>query len=147
MKANDKTDELGSTEQISVFHGRPEHAEYRRAPISLYRGNPLVEALPNILTPKEARKLMARYPEYDPADRTAPAELRIHQMHTALNLFVPLPEHDSLEQRFSCLIRVGYVPRNPMQAGYWVNIDKRVKSLNGSIPVIPRSSSTGMSII
>ena len=92
MKANDKTDELGSTEQISVFHGRHEHAEYRRAPISLYRGNPLVEALPNILTPKEARKLMARYPEYDPADRTAPAELRIHQMHTALNLFVPLPE-------------------------------------------------------
>ena len=53
MKANNRTDELESTEQISVFHGRHEHAEYRRAPISLYRGNPLVEALPNILTPKD----------------------------------------------------------------------------------------------
>jgi hypothetical protein len=147
MKTTPKIEEQQLLQRISVFHGRREHASYRKAPISLYRGNPLIEALPDILKPTEARKLLARYPEYDPADRKAPAELRIHQMQTALNLFIPLPEHDVLEERFSRLLRAGYVPRNPMQAGYWLKIGERVNSLNTVAPIVPRSSSMGMSII
>ena len=147
MKTNTSIELPPTGQRISIFHGRQERAEYRSAPISLYRHNPLIEALPEILTPKQARKLMARYPEYAESDRQAPSELRIHQMHTALNLFVPLPEHDSLEQRFSCLIRVGYAPRNPMQPGYWTKIGERVDSLKIGSPITPRSSSTGMSII
>jgi hypothetical protein len=147
MKTNTSIELPAAPQRISIFHGRQELAEYRPAAISLYRGNPLIQALPDILTPTQARKLMARYPEYAESDRQAAPELRIHQMHTALNLFVPLPEHDSLEQRFSCLIRVGYAPRNPMQPGYWTDIGERVDSLKSRSSITPRSSSTGMSII
>ena len=136
-----------AAQRISVFHGRQERAQYRKPGISLYRGNPLIEALPEILTPKQARKQMARYPEYDEADRQAPPELRIHQMQTVLGLFVPLPEHDDLARRFSLLIRGGYVVRNPMHPGYWVKIGEQVDSMKHLAPVVPRSSSTGMSII
>jgi hypothetical protein len=92
---------------------------------------------------------MACYPAYDEGERRLPDEVRIHLTHTALDLFVPLPDHLDLAQRFSCLIRNGYVPRNPIAAAYWKEINTRVSGITlQRRPRNPvRSMATGFNII
>lgn len=62
---------------------------------------------------------------------------------------MPLPDHTDLAQRFSCLIRNGYVPRNPVTAAYWKEIHDRVSGMTlqrrQRNPV--RSTATGFNII
>ena len=131
------------------FQGRKEWAEYSDALVDRYRGNPLIEALPPILTDKEVSKQLACYPPYDESERNLPDQVRIHLTHTALDLFVPLPDHLDLAQRFSCLIRNGYVPRNPVTAVFWKEIGTRVSAMTlqrrRRNPV--RSTATGFNLI
>ena len=131
------------------FQGRKEWAEYNKTGVERYADNPLIEALPPILTDKEVSKLLACYPAYDENERKLPAEVRIHLTHTALDLFVPLPDHLDLAQRFSCLIRNGYVPRNPITAAFWNEISTRVSGMTlqrrQRNPV--RSTATGFNLI
>src|SRR5260221_2976068 len=110
----------------SYFQGRKEGATYRDAAVWRYRGNPMIEGLPDILTDKEASKQMACYPPYNESERKLPVEVRIHLTHTPLELFVPLPDHTDLEQRISCLLRNGYVTRNPLETGHWRKISESV---------------------
>jgi hypothetical protein len=131
------------------FQGRKEWAEYHKTGVERYADNPLIEALPPILTDKEVSKQLACYPEHDENQRKLPDEVRIHLTHTALDLFVPLPDHLDLAQRFSCLIRNGYVPRNPITAAYWKEINTRLCGMTlqhrRRSPV--RSTATGFNII
>lgn len=110
----------------AVNHGRAVQAAYREPETADYAGNPLIEALPPVLTTQEAMCGLAYYPHYDEAQRSAPDHIRYHLIQNGLRFFAPLDIHLDLERRFSCLIRVGYAERNPLAIGFWNEVNARV---------------------
>src|SRR5215210_4278841 len=91
-----------------VYPGDVVKASYGDPGVPCYRGNPMIEALPQILSVKQVIKRLAYYPDYDESGRFAEPHIRLHMIDDALNLFIPLSIHVDLEQRFSRLIRGGY---------------------------------------
>jgi hypothetical protein len=104
-------------------------AEYRVPEVPSYRGNPMIESLPSILVGDEAIKKLAHYPPFDPDLRQAPSEIRFHLLHDIVDWVEPLPRLVELEQRFSRVIRRGYKARNPMELGYWQQLNTKVETL------------------
>lgn len=124
---------MTSTKKISnlpllVFKGEQVRAEYHDE-ISIYRGNPLLEALPEILTEDEVIEKLNFYPEFYAEERKLPAHQRLHLIQNVLNLFILLSFHLDLEQRFSRMIRVGYKARNPVNREFRQDVNKNVQSL------------------
>ncbi len=125
-------------------------ASYREQEVPAYRGNPLIEALPAILSEDEAMDALGCYPLHREEDRQAPAHIRYHMIQTALSFFAPLPVHIDLEQRFSRLLRGGYVARNPVRPGYWNQTIARVESVSPSNPWplhAVSSDASGMTVV
>jgi len=94
----------------------PKHyvsAEYRDTGVRQYFGNPFIEALPPILSVKQAGSNLKGKIDYKPADRTMDAKARMHMVVSLLDdYFQPLSQHVLLEERISMMIRRGYVGRN-----------------------------------
>lgn len=89
-------------------------AKYTQQKISEYVGNPLIEALPDILEdPIHVALALTKYPRYDIEDLSLPAIYRMHMVKNIKEFFKPLSVHYLLEQIISRLIRNGYVNRNP----------------------------------
>ena len=84
---------------ILVFRGTQEQATYHDE-ISIYQGNPLIEALPEIKTEDDIIKELALYPEFLKEERNLPAHQRLHLIQNVLELFIVLSPHLDLEQRF-----------------------------------------------
>jgi hypothetical protein len=125
-------------------------ASYRDQEVAAYHGNPLIEALPAILSEGEAMGGLGCYPPHRDEDRQAPPHIRFHIIQTALNFFAPLPIHIDLEERFSRLLRGGYVARNPVRPGYWSQTISRVESVSPSNPLplhAVSSDATGMTVV
>src|SRR5579871_5861904 len=97
---------------LQVFRGWAEKASYREQPLSIYQGNPLIEALPPILSREQAARNLAHDPGYQEQDRWLPAELRLHLIQNVVEFFEPLAIHLDLEARISRMIRSGYRPHN-----------------------------------
>jgi hypothetical protein len=136
-----------------VNRGRVVQAIYREPETADYAGNPLIEALPPVLTAEQAMLGLAYYPHYDERQRSAPDHIRYHLIQNGLRFFAPLDIHLDLERRFSCLIRVGYAERNPLAVGFWNEVSTRVEAASqyGAISA-PRShqwpsSATGFNIV
>lgn len=134
-----------------VFRGQHEFAVYGDPRIPSYRGNPLIEALPPIWASDEVAKLLMQYPDHEEAQRTWPTELRFHLIRNAANFFEPLPIHLDLEQRFSSMIRMGYLARNPVRPGFWAAVDDGVRAIGSNTPEprpsLSRSTAFGFAII
>jgi len=137
------------TTPVPIFQGRAETATYRDPLIPHYRGHPFIEALPPIWTLDEAAQQLMRYPPYRAQDRTQPAELRLHLIQNAVRFFEPLPVHLDLEQRLSRVIRAGYLGRNPIQPGFWRNVQDKLQALEPSAPghVYAWSTAVGFTIL
>ncbi|WP_414569511.1 AAA family ATPase [Nostoc sp. CCY 9925] len=138
-----------SVPSLLVGKGQIVPASYRDPLIASYRDNPLIEALPLILSEEEAMRLLARYPKYSEEERLLPNHLRLHLVQNVLQFFEPLPIHLDLEQRFSRMIRAGYQARNPLTADFWRDFQQRIDTLNPeSVPKNHlRSTATGFTII
>jgi hypothetical protein len=128
-------------------------AVYREPETADYAGNPLIEALPPVLTTEQAMLGLAYYPDYDPSQRSAPDHVRYHLIQNGLRFFAPLDIHLDLERRFSCLIRIGYTERNPLAIGFWDEVRARVEAASqyGTISAPRRnqwpSSAAGFNIV
>lgn len=95
------------------------NAEYKEQLIEEYKGNPFIEALPEIKSKEEVIESLAMYPIYSDAERVLEDHIRIHIISERLfNVFQPLPRHISLENRISIMIRNGYMSRNPLSKEY-----------------------------
>lgn len=95
-------------------------AGYLEQVVTEYRGNPLIEALPPILSEEASAVAMSNYPEIPTdEDRQQPKEIRLHSLDRLKRLVQPLPIHLELESVVSSVIRGGYVGRNPMSAETW----------------------------
>ena len=133
---------------LLVFRGRQGKAQYHEE-ISIYRGNPLIEALPEIMEEDEVIDKLKFYPDFDKEERKLPAHLRLHLIQNVLNLFILLSSHLDLEQRFSRMIRVGYKARNPVTREFWQDVNNNVESLRSRERTLrrQRSTATGFTIL
>ncbi|PEI51998.1 ATP-binding protein [Bacillus pseudomycoides] len=103
-----------------------------------FRGNPLIEALPPILSPEEAYEKMSYYPAFDEIEASLPTHVRYHAIPRINRFFQPVMQHLDLEQRFSRLLRHGYVSRNPRLPDY-------NRALNGTQDI--RSTASSMTLM
>lgn len=113
-------------------------AVYNEQEIIDFKGNPLIEALPPILSPEEAYEKLSYYPPYDLQEANLPTHIRYHAIPRINKFFQPVMQHLDLEQRFSRLLRHGYVSRNPREADY-------NRALNGSQDI--RSTASSMTLM
>lgn len=92
-----------------------EQAEYKEQVIYEYMGNPLTEALPNIMSKKEVISSLSNYPNFNSCERELDSHYRLHLIQRVFQYYQPLPIHLDLESRISRLLRQGYINRNPLQ--------------------------------
>ncbi len=133
---------------LLVFRGSQEQATYHDE-ISIYQGNPLIEALPKIKTEDDIIKELRFYPEFLKEERDLPAHQRLHLIQNVLELFIVLSPHLDLEQRFSRMLRSGYIARNPVSSEFWKHINKKVETLRSGSTANRRrrSTATGFTIL
>ncbi|HEY9694166.1 MAG TPA: ATP-binding protein [Oculatellaceae cyanobacterium] len=137
------------TPSLLAFKGKVVPADYRDPQLSIYRKNPLIEALPPIYSEEQAAMFLADYPEYEDEDRQLPNHLRLHLVQNIQQFVEPLPIHLDLEQRFSRMIRAGYRSRNPLDPQFRRNFNKQLDAL-GSVETHQNNSNstaTGFTII
>ena len=77
--------------------------------------NPLIEALPRILTEIEFFTLVTDLPRFDQTILKANPQQRVAQIDQCMRLTVPMTSHLFLKQRFDRVIRDGYGNRNPIK--------------------------------
>jgi hypothetical protein len=131
---------------VLVGKGRQQEAIYSNQILENYKGNPLIEALPPIWSIDEVAESLVYYPEYRDEHREMPSHIRLHLIRSTLQLFIPLPIHFDLEQRFSSMIRLGYQARNPSLTGFWKDARTKADALNIHQKP-PRSTASGFTII
>ncbi|MDY0190833.1 MAG: AAA family ATPase [Desulfuromonas sp.] len=90
-------------------------ARYSDPGIAKYRKNPLIEALPPIMSAKQIRHGLSGSISFNPKDLYVDANKRAHLIAQILDdFFQPLSSHIELETKLSIMIRQGYVGRNLM---------------------------------
>lgn len=126
-------------------------AEYKDQQVYEYKDNPLIEALPEILSDKEIRLKLPVYPYFNEDERNLPGEIRMHCIQRLFQYFQPSPAHRELEQRFSRSIRQGYVSRNIISPKYATDLVEGYKAitngeLNSQIKMI-KTKASGFTIM
>ena len=111
-KPNNNNDEASS-------NGENVSAIYTKKDIPDYDGNPLIEALPDILTREQLYKKLRYDIPYDDAQRKFPQESRIHLLYECRRFFKPYDQVISLGLILSVSIMSAYVPRNPLRSDYF----------------------------
>ena len=123
-------------------------AKYHKQILKCYAGNPLIEALPPILKEEEVAQILQYDPGYEESERQLAPELRLHLIANAVSFIHPFTNYTELEQRFSRMIRSGYVSRNPSNVGFHIQNRRRLNSRRrGSKAPVPRAAARGLSII
>jgi len=88
-------------------------AIYRDPGVDQYRGNPLIEALPPIMTTKQIKQGLSGSIKFEPRDIFVDGTHRVHIISQLLDdFFQPIGRHLQLESKLSIMIRQGYVGRN-----------------------------------
>jgi hypothetical protein len=104
-------------------------AEYIEQDVDEFRGNPFLEALPEILGGDELRRRMAHYPAYDPTVRGQSQEKRRLAAGGLLYYRQPVGIHLELAFRLTNLLRWGYVTRNPIHPAFQSGVHARTGAL------------------
>lgn len=102
------------THNNRIATGEKVPATYHESEDPMNRHNCYVEALPRILTSARVTDLMRREPAFHKSERLLPPELRLHAVQRVANYIDPVWVFLDIEQRFSRLIRNGYIARNPL---------------------------------
>lgn len=128
-------------------------AVYKEQLVFAYRGNRFIEALPDITDPEVEIQTMQRLVTVTEKERAAPAFLRMHMIGTFTASFLqPLEQHIELAARFSVMLRVGYLTRNPNNPAFLRKLGIALAKLNnlpndGNFPKYSKASGGGMALI
>jgi AAA domain len=137
-----------NTESLFTYQAPIFQAEYHDPPLRSYQGNPLIETLPPISNRDQVYRLLQSDPGYDAASRQWPSHLRLHLFLEAARFFQPLNIHFDLEQRFSRLIRSGYVGRNPLDLGFWSQTEQKLHLIRQQVVFsTPRVPTQGFTLM
>lgn len=94
-------------------------AEYKDQGLPEYNENPLIAALPLIMSPIEVAKALVKRPGFQPEEINLPCHIRTHAINRLTrDFFVPQTNHIIIEQKLSKLIRCSYLNRNPKTATF-----------------------------
>lgn len=93
-------------------------AKYKPQILPEYKNNPVIEALPPIMSQDEVVGYLESYPPYSDSEKDLPPHVRMHAVMRLFKYFQPWGRHFDLEQRFSIAIRQGYKHRNPNNPAY-----------------------------
>ena len=106
--------------QMNEFHSpRFPEAVYKNQGLSEYTENPLISALPLIMSPVEVAKTLIRRPRFQSEELNLPCHIRTHAINRLTrDFFVPQTNHIIVEQKISKLIRCSYLNRNPKTATF-----------------------------
>ncbi|MDR7867742.1 MAG: ATP-binding protein [Sporomusaceae bacterium] len=102
----------------NIFMGRQEKAQYVELDDEMFRHNPYLEALPELIDDDLAQRI-ARKPAYDSSLRQHSAQKRLDYVLRIGPWVLPMPMHIILAQRIMRIIKQGYMTRNPITAE-WV---------------------------
>ncbi|WP_139892849.1 ATP-binding protein [Bacillus sp. D386] len=103
-----------------------EKAIYKEQEIPEFRGNPLIEALPNLMSTEKLIKFLYKTPHFSYMERDLESHYRIQCVMRLFELFIPNPLHIEIDQKINMAMRRGYVYRNIMEADYQ-NIHRYIK--------------------
>ncbi|MEC1698141.1 ATP-binding protein [Schinkia azotoformans] len=123
-------------------------AHYREQEVPDYRNNPLIEALPPILSVEEAFEQLGYLPEYEEKEINLSAHHRYHALLRLTRFYQPVEKTLELEMRFSRLIRGGYIYRNPnnkTHAEVLLELHRRLEN-NEPLGLPPNISKTASSL-
>lgn len=102
----------------SILTRFPE-AEYKNQGLPEYNENPLISALPAIMSPAGAAQMLDKKPAFQPEELNLPCHIRTHAINRLTrDFFVPQTNHIIVEQKLSKLIRSSYLNRNPKTATF-----------------------------
>lgn len=102
----------------SILTRFPE-AEYKDQGLPEYNENPLISALPAIMSPAGAAQMLDKKPAFQPEELNLPCHIRTHAINRLTrDFFVPQTNHIIVEQKLSKLIRSSYLNRNPKTATF-----------------------------
>jgi hypothetical protein len=100
--------------KVQLPHGKVvPYAIYTPQELEDFKGNPLIEALPPILSFEEAYNNLSFMPAYDSKERNLSIHHRYHALLRLTRLYQPTHKTIELELKFSRFLRYGYVNRNP----------------------------------
>lgn len=108
-------------------------AKYQPAESDTWLDNPLIEALPGLLTDDEFARAIRFFPPHRAEMRDHPKNLRLAYIQRALQFFTPMEKHLLLYQRFSRIIRDGYVARNPIADLGWNGLHRQIEDINAKL--------------
>ncbi|MDU6878934.1 MAG: ATP-binding protein [Clostridium botulinum] len=109
------------------------NAEYKEQIISEYKGNPFIEALPEITSSDEIVSRLAGFPPYDKDERLLDSQYRTHLVGRLYDVFQPLMIHLDLESRISRVVRQGYIGRNILDKSF---VSNHYRSTAGSFTLL-----------
>ena len=105
-------------------------AEYKKTGLPEYDENPLIAALPAIMSPIQVAKSLRKRPHFQPEEINLPCHIRTHAINRLTrDFFVPQTNHIIIEQKLSKLIRCSYLNRNPKTATF----KRKLNSIRGLI--------------
>ncbi|MFY0678392.1 MAG: ATP-binding protein [Neptuniibacter sp.] len=94
-------------------------AEYKEQGLPEYTENPLISALPVIMSPVEVAQALTKRPHFQPEELNLPCHIRTHAINRLTReFFVPQTNHIIIEHKLSKLIRCSYLNRNPKTATF-----------------------------
>jgi hypothetical protein len=98
------------SDYILLPNGSPAiEATYNKTGINIFEGNPLIEALPPIMSEEEVIKRLSRYPNFTEKDRDSDSKIREHILSEVSQAFSPYGIHLELESSISRILRNGYI--------------------------------------
>ena len=128
-------------------------AKYKDPVLAEYKNNPLIEALPALLSDSEILSDMREENlQFDPSEREMEAKYRIHCLaRLSQDFYQPMPQLFDIESRISVSLRQGYRNRNPLEPGYKVLANEGYEAAveNREIRTVPgyKPNATGFTII
>lgn len=108
-------------------------AHYSKQVIKEYQNNPLIEALPPILSKQEVIEKLSYYPHFDKSERLLDSHYRFHLIQRIFSMFQVLPYHLDLESRLSRLLRQGYLSRNPLSSSFSASLVSGHEKITSSV--------------
>ena len=96
-----------------------------------YAGNPFIARLPALQSQRELYGKLLSVPYFDEKETAYPAHVRKHCIVRLAKCFLPQARQVDLADRFSMLLRQGYVGRNPLTHDYLRHLQNGFERIEG----------------
>ncbi len=123
-------------------------AEYKEQVIYDYKDNPMIEALPDLIDDESVIDILSEYPYFNKEETKLDKIYRCHLVQRIFQYFQPLGIHLDLYNKFSIILRQGYISRNPITLAYVQRFNEGYKQiLNNDYELKFKNNASGFTIV